>query len=83
MTYSIEDPETVEIIRRLAKAKGKPILDAIREACLNELERERSKAPLWNRLQPMIGRVAAHPLRADQTHRNHKEFLDDMWADKD
>ena len=41
MAYSIKDPETDEVIRRLAKVKGKPIVDAIREACVNELERER------------------------------------------
>lgn len=81
MAYSIKDPETDEIIRRLAKAKGKPILDAIREACLNELERERAKVPLWERLQPIIERVNTHALRQVQTHGSDKEFFDDMWAD--
>ncbi|BDV36353.1 type II toxin-antitoxin system VapB family antitoxin [Methylocystis iwaonis] len=82
MAYSIKDPETDEIIRRLAKAKRKPIVDAIREACLNELERERAKIPLWERLQPLIARVAAHPVRESQTHQTDKEFFDAMWADK-
>lgn len=81
MAYSIKDPETDEIIRRLAKAKGKPILDSIREACLNELERERAKVPLWERLQPIIERVNTHPPREVQTHGSDKEFFDDMWAD--
>jgi antitoxin VapB len=81
MAYSIKDPQTDAIIRRLAKAKGKPIVDAIREACINELERERSKVPLWERLQPIIQRVATHPLRDVQTHGTDKEFFDDMWDD--
>ncbi|MEK8121596.1 type II toxin-antitoxin system VapB family antitoxin [Methylocystis sp. IM4] len=82
MAYSIKDPETDEIIRRLAKAKRKPIVEAIREACLNELERERAKVPLWERLQPLIERVSAHPPREVQTHPTDKEFFDAMWADK-
>lgn len=75
MAYSIKDPETDEIIRRLAKIKRKPIVEAIREACLNELERERAKIPLWERLQPLIERVATAPktnLKAD------KAFFDEL-----
>lgn len=80
MAYSIKDPETDEIIRRLAKAKGKPIVDAIREACLNELKRERAKVPLWERLQPLIERVAAHPEVSPR--QPDKEFFDQMWAER-
>jgi len=32
MAYSIKDPATDAVIRQLAKAKGKPIVEAIREA---------------------------------------------------
>jgi antitoxin VapB len=78
MAYSIKDPETDRIIRELAKAKGKPILDSIREACENELRRERDRVPLWTRLQPLIARVAA----AQKTGlRAHKEFFDDLSGD--
>jgi len=82
MAYSIKDPETDEIIRKLAKAKGKPIVEAIKEACANELERERVKIPLWERLQPLRARVASHPARSEQTHASHKEFFDEMWSDE-
>lgn len=82
MAYSIKDPETDELIRQLAKAKRKPIVEAIREACFNELERERAKVPLWERLQPIIERVNTHPLREVQTHRTDKEFFEDMSADQ-
>jgi antitoxin VapB len=81
MAYSIKDPETDAIIRKLAKAKRKPIVDAIKEACANELERERTKIGLWERLQPLLARVASHPARSEQTHATHKEFFDDMWGD--
>ncbi|SEF15419.1 antitoxin VapB [Rhizobiales bacterium GAS191] len=75
MAYSIKDPATDRVIRELARIKGKPIVDSIREACENELQRERTKIPLWDRLQPLIQRVAAAPktgLRAD------KAFFDDL-----
>ncbi|MBL1257788.1 type II toxin-antitoxin system VapB family antitoxin [Methylocystis sp. Sn-Cys] len=79
MAYSIKDPETDELIRKLAKAKRKPIVEAIKEACANELARERAKIPLWERLQPLRARVASHPARPEQTHASHKGFFDDMW----
>lgn len=82
MAYSIKDAETDELIRRLAKAKGKPIVEAIREACANELQRERQKKSLWERLQPLVARVAAFPERADQRHISHKDFFDEMWSDE-
>ncbi len=78
MAYSIKDPATDRIIRELAAAKGKPIVEAIREACENELKRERDRVPLWERLQPLVRQVAAAPktgLRAD------KAFFDDMSGD--
>lgn len=75
MAYSIKDPETDRIVRALAKLKGKPIVDSIREACEAELKRERQKIPLWERLQPLVERVARAPktgLKAD------KSFFDEL-----
>ncbi|WP_330085001.1 type II toxin-antitoxin system VapB family antitoxin [Methylocystis iwaonis] len=66
MAYSIKDPETDELIRKLAKAKRKPIVEAIKEACANELARERAKIPLWERLQPFRARrVVPRPARTN------------------
>ena len=70
MAYKIKDPKTDELIRELARLKGKPILDSIREACENELRRERRKSPLWDRLRPLVSRVAVAPKtrkKADKT----------------
>jgi antitoxin VapB len=78
MAYNIKDPETDRIIRELAAAKGLPILDAIREACANELRREREKLPLYDRLKPLIERVKSAPktgLVAD------KAFFDELSGD--
>jgi antitoxin VapB len=82
MAYSIKDPETDEIIRKLAIAKGKPIVEAIKEACVNELERERAKIPLWERLQPLRARVASLPARPELSPASHKDFFDAMWGDE-
>ena len=78
MAYKIKDPDTDRIIRELARLKGKPILDSIREACEHEIERERRKVPLWERLQPLLDQVAAAPdtgLKAD------KAFFDELSGD--
>jgi antitoxin VapB len=78
VAYNIKDPDTDRIIRELARLKGKPILDSIREACEHEIERERRKVPLWERLQPLLDQVAAAPdtgLKAD------KAFFDELSGD--
>jgi len=78
MAYNIKDPKTDEVIRELARVKGKPILDSIREACENELQRERRKSPLWDRLQPLVSRVAA----ASKTKmKADKAFFDELSGD--
>jgi antitoxin VapB len=77
MPYTIKDAEMEKVIRQLAQIKGKPILDSILEACLNEIERERRKVPLWDRLLPLLDRVVAPKtgLKAD------KPFFDDLSGD--
>ena len=47
MAYHIKDSDTDRIIRELAKVTGKPILNAIRDACEKELRREVAKVPLF------------------------------------
>jgi antitoxin VapB len=78
MAYSIKDPATDRIIRQLAKAKGKSILDSSREACENELKREYEKVPLWERLQPLVRRVAQAPKTGQ---RADKAFFDALSGD--
>ena len=78
MAYYIKDSRTDQLIRELARVKGKPILDSIREACENELQRERRKSTLWDRLRPLVSRVAAAPktgIKAD------KAFFDELSGD--
>lgn len=83
MAYSIKDPATDAIIRRLAKAKGKPIVEAIREACENELRREEAKVPLADRVEAIVRQMDAYPLRPGEPAQSHKEFFDEMWGENE
>lgn len=83
MAYSIKDPETDAIIRKLAKAQGKPIVDAIRDACKAELEREQAKIPLDTRIDAIVRQVASYPLREGEPSQTHKEFFDEMWGEEE
>lgn len=69
MAYHIKDLRTDRLIRELAKAKNKSILDSIREACENELRREQTRTPLWERVQPLIRKVADAPKTGEQADR--------------
>ncbi|VIO70389.1 hypothetical protein CI1B_30430 [Bradyrhizobium ivorense] len=78
MAYNIKDRDTDRIIRELAALKGKPILDCIREACEHEIQRERLKTPLWERVQPLLDRIARAP-RTGLTP--DKAFFDNLSGD--
>ena len=49
MAYNIKYSKSDELIRELARVRGEPMLDSKREACENELQRERRKSPLAQR----------------------------------
>ncbi|MCB1543488.1 MAG: type II toxin-antitoxin system VapB family antitoxin [Methylobacteriaceae bacterium] len=83
MAYSIKDPATDAIIRKLAKAQGKPIVEAIRDACQAALDREQAKIPLNERIDAIVRRVASYPLREGEPSQTHKEFFDEMWGEDD
>jgi len=78
MPYHIKDAATDRVIRELATIKGKPIIDAIREACQNELTRERAKVPLAQRIRPLQDKVGAAP-RTGQVA--DKDFFDELSGD--
>ena len=78
MAYHIKDTATDRLIRELAAHKGKPIVDAIREACANEITRQRQTIPLAQRLRPIQQGIAA----ASRTDRvADKAFFDDLSGD--
>lgn len=78
MAYHIKDKATDRLIRELAALTGKPIVDAIREACANEIARQHKAIPLARRLKPIQQKIAAAP-RTDSVA--DKAFFDDLSGD--
>ena len=80
MVFHIRDPETDRLARELARLRGTGLTEAVRGALANEIERERKKVPLRERIKPIQDRVASWPktgLEAD------KAFFDAMWGKDD
>jgi hypothetical protein len=57
--YHIKDPEVDRLIRELSRRRNKPIIDVIRDACQEALEREKSKQPFLERVEPVRRKVRA------------------------
>lgn len=80
MAIHVRDPETDELVRRLAAKKGVGITEAIREAVRDALGPEEQKLSLWERTADIRARIASYPdtgLKAD------KAFFDDLWGQGD
>jgi antitoxin VapB len=75
MALNIRDPEVDELATRLAKDRGVTKTQAVKEALLGELQRREPKAPRWERLQPIVDRIAARP---DTGVVIDKAFFDDL-----
>ena len=80
MTLHIQDPETDTLVREVARLRGEEVTEAIKSVFDAELQRQKAKIPLYERLRPLIDEIAALPksgLKAD------KAFFDDMWGQGD
>ena len=81
MAFSVKDDATDEVVRKLAKLKGKSITETIREAAENELKRTRKKIPLAERLEANAKAYAAkHPLTGLKAD---KAFFDWLAGEED
>jgi hypothetical protein len=60
MAYHIKDESTDRKLRKLARAKGTTMAEALREALDHELAREAKKTSLWERLAPARDMVKAN-----------------------
>lgn len=76
MAFHIRDKETDAVVRELARMRGVGLTDAVREAAQAELRREKRKAPLYERLKPIIDEIAALPKSDLKTDRT---FFDNLW----
>jgi antitoxin VapB len=79
MAFHIKDGRTDQAVRRLARIKRKTLTDTVREAVENELDRERAKVPLIERLKPIQDRFAS--LSKPGGRPADKAFFDELAGD--
>lgn len=78
MSISIRDPEVGELARELARLRGTNMTEAIAHALRSELDREREKRPLAERLARLGDQLRAE---AGPNGRNvSKEEIDALWG---
>jgi antitoxin VapB len=80
MALHIKDERTDGAVRKLAKLKGQTLTLTIREAVERELERERARIPLTERLKPLQERFAS--LSRSGGRRANKRFFDELWGEE-
>lgn len=80
MAFHVRDPETDELVRRLASEKGVGLTQAVKPAVRHELERATTKKPMLERIREIQAEVARWPdtgLKADTA------FFDELSGDED
>jgi antitoxin VapB len=78
MAFHVRDKETDRAVRRLAKATGKTLTQAIRDAVENEYDRTRAEIPLAERIKPLQARYRAFRRTRQAAD---KAFFDDLSGD--
>lgn len=75
MPFHVRDEETDKLVRKLARAKGLGLTDAVKLAVGNELRREAEITPLRDRLREVTAPLANYPRTGK---RADKKFFDDL-----
>ena len=78
MGISIRDPEVGELARQLARLRNTNMTEAIAHALRSELERERRKTPLAQRLRRLADETVA--MAGPNPREVTKEEIDDLWG---
>jgi antitoxin VapB len=78
MPLSIRDPRAAALARDLAKRRGTTMTEAIIAALEAEIERDRARKPLVDRLSAIADELAAkgHP----GGRRMTRDEIDDLWS---
>jgi hypothetical protein len=79
MGISIRDPKVGELARELARLRGTNMTEAIAHAVRSEIERERMKKPLVERLGALADETIAMG-RPGRGHAMTKDEIDDLWG---
>jgi antitoxin VapB len=78
MGISIRDPQVAQLARELARLRKTNMTEAIAHALRNELERERNKRPLEDRLEDLANETMA--MARPGGHALTKEEIDELWG---
>jgi antitoxin VapB len=78
MGISIRDPEVGGLARELARLRKTNMTEAIAHALRAELQRERGKRPLADRLQELAEKLRAEA--GPNPREVSKEDIDAMWG---
>ena len=80
MAFHVRDQRTDTLVREVARLRGEGITETIKSVFNAELQRQKAKIPLYERLRPIIDEIAALPksgLKAD------KAFFDSLSDEED
>lgn len=77
MAFHIRDQKTDALVRELAMKRGIGLTEAVREAVENELQRERQKIPVMERLKPLLDELDALPRTGLQADKAFYDWLSD------
>jgi len=75
MPFHVRDAETDTLVRKLARAKGMGLTEAVRLAVRNELQRAAEATPLRDRLRKIAARLDDYPSTGK---RADKKFFDEI-----
>jgi antitoxin VapB len=75
MPFHVRDAETDRLVRKLARAKGVGLTDAVKLAVSNEIQREAQVTPLRVRLRMIVAPLADYPRTGK---RADKKFFDEL-----
>jgi antitoxin VapB len=75
MPFHVRDDETDRLVRKLARAKGLGLTDAVKLAVRNELQRETQITPLRDRLRKIPAPLADY---RPTGKRADKKFFDEL-----
>jgi antitoxin VapB len=78
MILRIQNPVVCELARELARLRRTDVTEALRHALRSELERERAKRPLVERLEELANETLA--MAGANPRMVTKEEIDDLWG---
>ena len=80
MAFHVRDPRADTLVREVARLRGEGITETIKVVFDAELQRQKARVPLRDRLRPLIDEINALPSPGPKAD---KAFFDDLWGQGD